>query len=238
MNEFTTTQRVSNRQLVDKLTSTSREVELVTAMGPDTSKGYVGPPRAEPGVTIEAEDPITSEQDTMALSIRSMSNRLEKMHEDILYASERLSQPSMLRDSACVRFFALYSLLRGVIKQIDEAIGSEIDTTSMSDGRKHDIGRLQGMVQRYLERIGENKANAEGKLVMLKRRLWARATNIPELKKHAITKEYVKETVSVQTLSSWVRELEEDEQGMPKLPDAIKDAIEVTEKFGVSARNG
>lgn len=184
----------------------------------------------------QAEDPITEDQDCIAQLIRNIGKDLEDVLSNVEGASQDLSQPSLLRDSACVRFFSLFSQLRDQVKKIDEAIGAEIDTASMSDGRKHEIGRLQGMVQRYLERIGAKSAPAEGKRVTLARKLWARATNIAALKKHAVTNVFVKEQVSPQTLSAWVKELEKDEQGMPKLPDELKDAIDVGDRFSVSAR--
>lgn len=186
----------------------------------------------------EAEDPITKEQDRLAYLMELTRDHIAQVLFEIQDVSDSLGAPGMLRDSASVRFFSLFSQFRDQIKQIDAEIGAEIDTESMAKdrGSEHKIGRLQGMVQRYLERISERKANAEGKLVMLKRQLWASATDIAVLKKHAVTKEYVKETVSTQNLSGWVRELDKDEQGMPNLPDELKGAIKVTEKFSVSAR--
>lgn len=185
---------------------------------------------------IDAEDLVAEEQDKTARWIKGLCIHLEKTREDIQLISEQLGLPHLLRDSACVRFFALFSQLRDAVKQIDVAIGAEIDTTAMSEGRKHDVGRLQGAVQRYLERIGAKSAPAEGKLVTFTRKLWASATDIAALKKHAVTQVFVKETVNGQTLTSWVNELDKDNQGMPALPDELKDAIQVTEKFSVSAR--
>lgn len=197
--------------------------------GPDT----LGPDALS---LSDVEDPIAKEQDLLASHARIIIADIVQLCEDVRDISKDLSTPGILRDSAPVRFFSLFSQLRDAVKKIDAAIGAEIDTKSMSDDRKHDVGRLQGAVQRYLERIGAKSAPAEGKLVTFTRKVWATATNIAALKAHEVTSVYVKETVNGQTLTSWVNELDKDNQGMPALPDELKDAIKVTEKFSVSAR--
>lgn len=187
-------------------------------------------------VTGEAVDPIAEEQDEMATRLKNLREILTETCDHIRLASADLNMHGFLRDSAPVRFFSLFSQLRDELKKVDAAIGAEIDTESMAKDRKHDVGRLQGMVQQYLERMGAKSAPAEGKLVTFTRKLWASATNIVALKANKVTSVFVKETVSTQTLTSFVNELDKDDQGMPKLPDDVKDAIKLTEKFVVSAR--
>lgn len=46
----------------------------------------------------------------------------------------------------------------------------------------------------------------------------------------------VKPNVNAQQLSAWVRELPRDNEDMPIVPDAIKEAIKVHEIFKISAR--
>lgn len=185
---------------------------------------------------IDAEDPVPKEQEIFVRLLKHLGQGLEDTLSEIQDISKNLNTPGLLRDSAPVRFFSLFSQLRDAVKKIDAAIGAEIDTFSMAEGRKHDVGRLQGAVQRYLERIGAKSAPAEGKLVTFTRKVWATATNIAALKANAVTKVFVKERVNPQTLTSWVNELDKDNQGMPALPDELKDAIKVTEKFSVSAK--
>lgn len=186
--------------------------------------------------TNAEHDQIAKDQDQVAATIRDFCRALTEIERCIRMVSGELDDSGMLRDSASARFFALFSQVRDEVKKIDEAIGAEIDTESMSSGRKHKIGRLQKMVQDYFERIGARNASAEGKLVQLTRRLWATATNIPALKGHEVTREFVKETVNGRTLTSWINELDKNEQGMPALPDELTNAIRVGEKFSVSAR--
>jgi hypothetical protein len=186
--------------------------------------------------TTEDRDPITEEQERRVYVLKNLYERLEDVRHGILTVSTNLSEPGMLRDSACVRFFALFSHLRDVVKKLDAAIGAEIDTESMASGREHKVGRLQVRVQQYLERMGAKNAQGEGKLVTWTRKIWASATDIAALKQHSTTKEFVKETVNGQTLTSWVNELDKDEQGMPKLPDEIKDAIKVSDRYSISAK--
>lgn len=196
--------------------------------GPDT----LGPD-SMPAAT---EDPVTKDQDRRVEMMKAIGKCLEDVLFDVQLASEKLAAPGMLRDSACVRFFSLFSQLRDQVKQIDAAIGAEIDTESMAKDRKHDVGRLQDMVQKYLERMEAKSASAEGKLVTLTRKMWASAVDIAALKKHKVTSVFVKETVNTNTLTAWVKELGMDDQGQPKIPKKLKDAIKVTDKYGVSAR--
>lgn len=199
---------------------------------------YCDPNKSQPILcqSCATEDPITREQDRLVQLIKGAGEYLGAAFAEIQDVSERLSQPHLLRDSAPVRFFSLFSQLRDAVKQVDAAIGAEIDTESMAEGREHDVGRLQGMVQRYFERIRAKSAPAEGKLVTFTRKLWAAATDVAALKKNKVTNVFVKEAVNGQTLTSWVNELDKDKQDMPMLPDDIKSAIKLTEKFFVSAR--
>ena len=193
-------------------------------------------PRPSADATPEVEDPITEQQEDIAKLTKLIGVVLDRILLNIQEVSQNLAAPGLLRDSASVRFFSLFSQLRDQVKQIDAAIGEEIDTESVAKDRKHDVGRLQGMVQRHLERIGAKNAQAEGKLVMWTRKLWASATDIAALKKCELTSPFVKEKVNPQTLTAWVKELDKDELGMPLLPDELKDAIKVSDTFTISAR--
>ena len=44
------------------------------------------------------------------------------------------------------------------------------------------------------------------------------------------------ETMNINTISAWVREQEEDRNGMPKLPRALKPYLTVLEKYEVRGR--
>lgn len=90
---------------------------------------------------------------------------------------------------------------------------------------------IDALVETGIKQIGKR-----GMTLSIRRQLWASATDIEACKICEDTKLLVKETINTQTLSSYVRELETDDDNMPILPAILKDAIRVTEKFSIQAR--
>lgn len=92
------------------------------------------------------------------------------------------------------------------------------------------------IVLRLMEEIGLGPFTIDGLTVYLRHQIWASATDVPALAGYADTAEFVKPTVNGNTMSAWVRELPRTDEGLPILPDEIKDAVKVTEKSTVENR--
>lgn len=88
----------------------------------------------------------------------------------------------------------------------------------------------------FMEQSGMQSAKIDGITVYLHRQWWASATDVQAILDNRDSAFLVKETVNGNSLSSWVRELDKDGEGQPVLPDDLKTAIKVTERFAVRTR--
>ena len=97
-----------------------------------------------------------------------------------------------------------------------------------------------------LERFADDnvqKMTVNDRTVFSKRQLWAGHTNkedksvlIDALKSHESTAALVTEEANSMRLSSFARELDQDDDGVPIMPDHLEGKMNVFEKFSVACR--
>ncbi len=96
---------------------------------------------------------------------------------------------------------------------------------------------LQGPLLNYFEQHGLSSVKADGHTVYLHRQVWASIdTGDPkalEAMENAGLGAFIRPQVNTQTLSSWVRELEEEGE---KVPMSLKPYLKITEKYGLRTR--
>lgn len=101
---------------------------------------------------------------------------------------------------------------------------------------KADLNAAEETLLRHMEETGMQSTKIDGITVYLHRQLWASALDIQAILENRDSAFLVKETVNGNSLSSWVRELDKDDEGQPVLPEDLKEAIKVSEKFAVRTR--
>lgn len=89
-------------------------------------------------------------------------------------------------------------------------------------------------------KAGIQSVNVDNHTLYVHRQLWASAANgsaqlIAALQAEGYG-ELVEPKVNSQSLSALVREFKRDAEGMPILPGSMKEAVMVTEKYGVRVR--
>ncbi len=145
---------------------------------------------------------------------------------------------------------------------VREFVAETIRLKEVEKQLKADKADLEGKKQAILDGFAEQgvgQIRIDGKTVYTHRQLWAGkadaldASGEPLKEKGKAIKvdndEYidaikaaglehmVKETVAASTLSSWVREIDqEDDDGLPVLPPELVGMVKVTEKFDVRVR--
>jgi hypothetical protein len=107
------------------------------------------------------------------------------------------------------------------------------------------LKELDPQVLDHMQRHGITKTTCNGVTIYVARDLWAsvakddqgdNAAGLDALKAFPATAFMVKDNVNTQTLSSWVRELPANPEGMPILPAEVASAIKVSETFKVRTR--
>lgn len=155
--------------------------------------------------------------------------------EEVNGACARLtvgSIDSSADDKARVRAFVAQYRARQFGKTLDAAAKQHLDT-------------LEPRILEYYQRTGTQRENVDGMTVSLRRDLFPavpadrKEDLIAALKDDDDTAYMVSEGYSHMTLGAWIRELPEDEQtGMPVIPDKLKGMLEVSEKFSVRCTAG
>lgn len=124
---------------------------------------------------------------------------------------------------------------RSVIRLHEEIRKTELKLTKLKNDLESAKENLLGIFQRNSIQAHSTKTHT----LSLSRQIWAslrdKEVAISVLKKHGLDW-MVKEGVSTQTLSAWVREQCEDETQMPKLGKELKRHIRVFEKFDIRVR--
>lgn len=100
---------------------------------------------------------------------------------------------------------------------------------------------LEPEVVAHMERHGIQNVNVEGRCIYLKREMYASVNADAEgalerLKRYGPTRPLVKESVNGNSLSSWVRELDQDAEGKPILPSEVDGCITIRDGFRARAR--
>ena len=103
---------------------------------------------------------------------------------------------------------------------------------------------LEPQIAESFQKEGIQSTNVDGYTVYLNRQLWAGAANGDKEAMFAALKIYpdeswsflVRDNVNSQQLSARVRECDLDANGMPILPDELKQVIKVSEVFRIGAR--
>jgi hypothetical protein len=167
-------------------------------------------------------------------NLRRASEELNQLQYDLNNVRSLLDLPGVLDGAVAVQALALFSSLRDNLKQVNEIIGTEINTPS--SGR--DGGRLHDIVLRHFEETGTSQVKCEGRTVHLQSQLWASCLDLEPLKKHPDTKAFIREGVNAQTLSAYIRELPRDDEGDVQLPEGLENAIKVSETTQVQTRKG
>ncbi len=99
-----------------------------------------------------------------------------------------------------------------------------------------DLNAAHDAVLAYFEshaQEGLSQIKIMSRTVSLRRDLRASAKNVETLAEYKDTAFLVKSTVNANTLGAWVREQDAGPDGMPVLPEAVRNAINVTEQFSV-----
>lgn len=128
------------------------------------------------------------------------------------------------------------------------------EAKGMVDDLKEELRPVQEALLEQMSETGLQNFSSDGMTVYVRRTLWAGygpdldADAAPEQKAEAKAAlvaalaedpEYswlVETTFNTQRLSSVVRELEQDDAGMPVLPENLAPVLKVTEKFDLGAR--
>lgn len=100
------------------------------------------------------------------------------------------------------------------------------------------IAEIKTTILALMEQSGVQRLTMRGKTAYLHRQLWAKAKESERSRAidalHAAgLSEMVYETFNTNTLSAHVRELPQDEDGMPIMPPALEAGVEISEKFDV-----
>ena len=106
------------------------------------------------------------------------------------------------------------------------------------------LDELEPQIAESFQKEGVQSTNVDGYTVYLNRQLWAGAANGDKEAMFAALKTYpdeswsflVRDNVNTQQLSARVRECELDVNGMPILPNELKQVIKVSEVFRIGAR--
>lgn len=98
---------------------------------------------------------------------------------------------------------------------------------------KDELSSLEAPLLRHFENAGMQRTTVNGTTVYIMRAVRSSAKDIEALRDYEATAFMVKETVHAGTLSSWVNEQPNDDQGMPTIPPELKDAIKVNEMFSL-----
>lgn len=175
-------------------------------------------------------DKLTEQQNQVASCFTGVEEMCGHTLAGLEEAIALLDNPGILFDSQVVRFFALLDVIRKAVKKLDDTVGRQID----GETQDRSAGRLQALVAAYFEKIGESKAYAAGRCVHMKHVIRASATDIARLKRSSETRILVKDTVNSNSLTSWVNELDKDPEGLPILPNDVKDGIKIIERFPIS----
>lgn len=117
--------------------------------------------------------------------------------------------------------------LKSMIKELD------VELTILDERIQNDMTQ-SGITQ---HRVEVPRGSGKHRTVHLRRDLRASPTDIGALARYADTAEFVKLAVNAQTLSAFVREITElNKDGLPILPEQIKDAVKVSEIYSVRSR--
>ena len=103
---------------------------------------------------------------------------------------------------------------------------------------------LEPQIAESFQKEGIQSTNVDGYTVYLNRQLWAGAADGDKEAMFTALKTYpddswaflVRDNVNTQQLSARVRECELDADGMPILPEQLKQVIKVSEVFRIGAR--
>ncbi len=113
------------------------------------------------------------------------------------------------------------------------------------DEVKADLDSLEPVALRYMERNKMQKATIDGVTAYIKRELWAKRPSdvTPEQLCQGLKacgkEEFVKEGANMQTLSGWIRELDQEKPSPEdelELPSEMLGLLEVSETFRVRTR--
>ena len=123
-----------------------------------------------------------------------------------------------------------------VLKDYVALCAEKRDLDNRLDMVKERIMEMEPNVIDTMCDAGMQFTRIDGLTLYLRTDLRASAVNVDTLAAFADTSFMVKQTVNGNTLSAWVREQEQDDDGNPILPDAIKEAIKVTQKVNARTR--
>lgn len=115
----------------------------------------------------------------------------------------------------------------------------EAELKAQMESIKDEADGLQHELMEQFGQDGVSSINVDGVTVYLHRQLWAGAADgvpkdtVVEVLKSVGLGHFVTESFNVQTLSSYVRDLEREEE---PLPDELADVINVREVYGIRTR--
>lgn len=130
-----------------------------------------------------------------------------------------------------------------VVKPYVALVKKKLLLQQQLDDAKARLAELEPKIVEAFQDEGIQSTKIDDYTVYLNRQLWAGAADDKQAMCDALKvfpddtwSFLVKDNVNVQTLSARVRECEMNEDGMPILPEALKDLIKVAEVFKIGAR--
>lgn len=102
---------------------------------------------------------------------------------------------------------------------------------------------LKGPILEYFIQTGTKHLNRQGVTLMTRRSIFASAMDKNQDRLKAALRaegmgEFIREQVVSSSYSSWVREQEQDDNGVPILPDSLQVATKISEKIDLVCRKG
>lgn len=141
-------------------------------------------------------------------------------------------------------------LVNEYIELDDQRKGKEAETEKL----KERMAELEPQIMERFENAGmQSMKSKQGTVIYIRRDLWAGAKEgaevlLLEALKAVGLGDMVKEKVNTQTLSAYIREQEKDQFGanvsakpeeiIGVLPEGLREAVNITEKFSLRTRKG
>lgn len=130
----------------------------------------------------------------------------------------------------------LTELARRLVSLKDEA--ERLD--NLAKDNKADMIAIKSSILQIMQETGATKIAVDGRTCYLIRTLWAKTLSnkfaLMEAMRAAGLDEMIYSTYHSGTLSSWVRKLDQDDQGMPAIPGELAEHLGAIEKFDVGVK--
>lgn len=123
--------------------------------------------------------------------------------------------------------------------QVKQFIALDKTKRELKDQLKHiesQMASLEEPVLSHMQDTGTQRLTCDGLTVHINRRVFASCVDMEALQAYPESAALVAPACNAMRLTSWVNELDKDDQLMPILPDEIKDAIKVSETYKLGTR--